>query len=203
MADKLVPSDVAFSDAVKAEQVKHGSRAAYAKLERGRGWATTATPALREFLAERDSCYLATANAKGQPYIQHRGGPRGFVRVLDERTLGFADFAGNRQFITTGNLVENDQAFLFFMDYAHHQRIKIWGTAKMVEGDAALLAKLMPPDYDAHAERALVFSIHAWDANCPQHIPTKLDLADVTALVDKLQARIAALEAENAKLRAG
>jgi len=199
MPDKP-PSDIAFTDAVKAEQTKRGSRAAYAKMERGRGWATTVTGDLRAFLAERDSCYLATANAKGQPYIQHRGGPPGFVRVLDEHTLGFADYAGNRQYITTGNLAENPQAFLFFMDYAHQQRIKIWGTAALVD-DPALVARLMPPDYDARGERALLFTVRAWDANCPQHIPQKFDAADVAAALVQRDARIAELEAEVAALK--
>jgi hypothetical protein len=125
-------SDVAFTPAVKAEQTKRGSRAAYARRERGEGWSTTIDEELRAFLAERDSCYLATANAEGQPYIQHRGGPPGFVRVLDDRTLGFVDYAGNRQFITLGNLAENDRAFLFFMDYARRRRIKVWGTRSRV-----------------------------------------------------------------------
>ncbi len=137
-------SDVAFTPAVKAEQARRGSRAAYARMEEGEGWETRVTPELEDFLAERDSLYLGTASAAGQPYIQHRGGPPGFVRVVDEHTLGIADYAGNRQYISLGNLGENDRAFLFFMDYAHRRRIKVWGRARVVEGDAALLARLMP-----------------------------------------------------------
>jgi predicted pyridoxine 5'-phosphate oxidase superfamily flavin-nucleotide-binding protein len=198
---KTPPSDVAFTPAVKAEQAKRGSRKSYERVEQGRGWQTTITPDLRSFLEDRDSCYLGTANALGQPYIQHRGGPPGFVRVIDDRTLGFADYSGNRQYISIGNLAENPRAFLFFMDYAHQQRIKVWGTARFVEGDDTLVETLMPADYDAKPERVLLFHMEAWDANCPQHIPQKIDLRDVQGLVAKLQARITELEAENASLR--
>jgi predicted pyridoxine 5'-phosphate oxidase superfamily flavin-nucleotide-binding protein len=195
-------SDVAFSPSVKAAQARLGSRGAYARMEEGEGWSTTVTDELRGFLAERDSFYLATANAAGQPYVQHRGGPRGFVHVLDERTLAFADFGGNRQYITVGNLAENDRAFLFFMDYARRQRIKVWGRARVVEGDPALLARMMPKGYKARGERVIVFTVEAWDANCPQHIPQKIDAADVRATVDRLEARVRELEAENRALRA-
>jgi predicted pyridoxine 5'-phosphate oxidase superfamily flavin-nucleotide-binding protein len=199
---KPVPSDIAFTDAVKAEQTKHGSRAAYAKLELGRGWATVVTDDLRAFLSARNSCYLATANARGQPYIQHRGGPPGFIRALDDHTLAFADFAGNRQYITVGNLAENDQALLFFMDYTDLQRVKIWGRARVVDADPALLDKLAHADYDARVERAVVFTIHAWDANCQKHIPRKIDVREVVDTIAELQARIAELEAENRRLKA-
>jgi predicted pyridoxine 5'-phosphate oxidase superfamily flavin-nucleotide-binding protein len=171
-------------------------------MEERRGWQTAVTPELAAFLAERDSCYLATANAEGQPYVQHRGGPKGFIRVLDDKTLGFADFVGNRQYITTGNLAENDRAFLFLMDYAHRHRIKIWGRARVVADDAALIARLMPSGYSARPEQAILFSIKAWDVNCQQHIPQKFDASDVAASIERLNARIADLEAENARLRA-
>lgn len=194
-------SDVAFTPSVKAEQQKRGARAAYARMERGEGWPTTITDDLRDFLAGRDSLYLATASAEGQPYIQHRGGPPGFVRVLDEKTLAFADFAGNRQYVSLGNLAENDRAFLFFMDYAERRRIKIWGWARAVEGDAALLAKLMPDGYAARGERVILFTVEAWDMNCPQHIPQKIDAADARAAIERLQARIEELEADNRKLQ--
>src|SRR5712692_1427013 len=137
-------SDVAFTPSVKAVQERRGSRSGYRKMEERGGWQTRVTPDLAAFLAERDSAYLATANAAGQPYVQHRGGPKGFIRVLDDRTLAFADYVGNRQYITAGNLAENNRAFLFLMDYAHQRRIKIWGTARVVENDPALMAKLMP-----------------------------------------------------------
>jgi predicted pyridoxine 5'-phosphate oxidase superfamily flavin-nucleotide-binding protein len=149
---------------------------------------------LAAFIAERDSAYLATANAEGQPYVQHRGGPPGFLHVLDEHTIAFADFVGNKQYITTGNLAENDRAFLFLMDYENRERMKIWGRAKIVTGDAALLAKLAINGYDARVEQAIVFSVEAWNANCPQHIPQLVHASDVAAGVARLQERIAYLE---------
>ncbi len=194
-------SDVAFTPTVKAVQERRGSRAAYRKMEDRGGWQTSITPDLRAFLEQRDSAFLGTANAAGQPYIQHRGGPKGFIKVLDDKTLAFADFAGNRQYITTGNLLENDRAFLFLMDYAHRQRVKIWGRARVVEDDPALLERLMPKGYKAHGEQAIVFTVEAWDVNCHQHIPQKFDAADVAASIQKLQARIDQLEADNRRLR--
>jgi predicted pyridoxine 5'-phosphate oxidase superfamily flavin-nucleotide-binding protein len=201
MAAIIPSSDVGFTASVKAIQERRGSRNAYRRMEERGGWETRVTPELAAFLAERDSAYLATATSAGQPYIQHRGGPKGFIRVLDDKTLGFADFIGNRQYITTGNLAENDRAFLFLMDYAHRRRVKIWGKARVVENDAELLAKLMPEGYDARPQQAIVFTIEAWDVNCPQHIPQKFDAADVAAAVTKLEQRISELEAENARLR--
>ena len=153
------------------------------------------------FLGEVDTAYLATANGEGQPYAQHRGGPKGFIRVVGERTIGFADFAGNRQYVSTGNLAENDKAFLFLMDYAHRRRVKIWGRARIVEGDADLAARLMPRGYRARAEQAILFDVEAWDVNCPQHIPLKLDVADVAAAIEALQQTVDRLEAENAALK--
>jgi uncharacterized protein len=193
-------SDVAFTPSVKAVQERKGSRGAYRRVEERGGWRTKITPDLAGFIAERDSVYLATASKAGQPYIQHRGGPKGFIRVIDDETLAFADFSGNRQYITTGNLAENDRAYLFLMDYAHRRRVKIWGRAKVVE-DAETVAKLMPEGYAARPEQAIVFTVEAWDTNCHQHIPQKFDAADVAVTVHKLQARIAELEAENEELR--
>jgi uncharacterized protein len=193
-------SDVAFTPSVKAVQERKGSRAAYRRVEERGGWRTKITPDLAGFIAERDSVYLATASKAGQPYIQHRGGPKGFIRVIDDETLAFADFSGNRQYLTTGNLAENDRAYLFLMDYAHRRRVKIWGRAKVVE-DAETVAKLMPEGYAARPEQAIVFTVEAWDTNCHQHIPQKFDAADVAVTVHKLQARIAELEAENEELR--
>jgi predicted pyridoxine 5'-phosphate oxidase superfamily flavin-nucleotide-binding protein len=194
--------DVAFTPSVKAIQARRGSRAAYERREAKGGWPTTITPDLAAYIAERNSAYLATASADGQPYIQHRGGPKGFIRVLDEKTLAFADYAGNRQYITAGNLAENPRAYLFLMDYARRRRIKIWGRARIVENDADLAARLTPEDVAARVEQVIVFTIEAWDTNCPQHIPQKFDAADVAAAVGTLESRIAALEAENALLRA-
>jgi predicted pyridoxine 5'-phosphate oxidase superfamily flavin-nucleotide-binding protein len=196
------PSDIAFTEAVKAQQSRMGSRRAYAHMEEGSGWQTHISPELEEFIAARDSLYLATTNAAGQPYIQHRGGPPGFLRVLDPQTIGFADFAGNKQYITLGNIQENNKAHVFLMDYAHRRRIKIWGTLSAVEGDAALNARLKPEGYKARAERVMLIKVAAWDVNCPQHIPVKIDAEDVTAALEKRDARIAELEAELRKLRA-
>ena len=189
-------SDIAFTPAVKAIQSRRGSRASYEKAAETRPWPDRITPELAAFIAERDSLYLATASAEGQPYIQHRGGPKGFIHVLDDKTLAFADYRDNRQYITIGNLAGNDRAFLFLMDYAERRRIKIWGRARIVEDDPALLARLMPEGYRARPEQVLLFTVEAWDVNCPQHIPRKLDEADVVAVVGRLQARIAELEAQ-------
>ncbi len=196
-------SDVAFTPAVKAVQTRRGSRKAYAAREASGGLRTGVTPDLAAFLAEVDTAYLATASADGRPYAQHRGGPKGFIRPLDGRTLGFADYRGNRQYVTLGNLSENDRAFLFLMDYAHRRRVKVWGRARVVEDDPALIEKLMPEGYAARPEQAILFEVEAWDVNCPQHIPQKVDAVEVLETVEALGQRIAALEAENAALRAG
>ena len=195
-------SDIAFSPSVKAVQQARGSRAGYAKMEEKGGFAIEIDASLAAFIAEQRSFYLATANAEGQPYIQHRGGPKGFLHVLDEKTLAFADFAGNRQYITTGNLAENPKAMIFLMDYAHRRRVKIWGTARMVDNDPGLIAQLMPEDYKARAEAAIVFAIEAIDVNCPQHIPQMFFAEDVAQAVARLEERIGDLEAENARLKA-
>src|ERR1043165_2029855 len=196
------PSDIAFTDAVKAQQTRMGSRRAYSHMEDSQGWPTTITPELEQFITARNSMYLATANAAGQPYIQHRGGPPGFLRVLDERTFGFADFAGNKQYITLGNIQENTKAHVFLMDYANRRRIKIWGELSAVEGDVALNARMKPEGYKARVERVMLIKIAAWDVNCPQHIPMKIDAEDVQAAIEMRDARIAELEAEVRKLRA-
>jgi predicted pyridoxine 5'-phosphate oxidase superfamily flavin-nucleotide-binding protein len=195
-------SDVAFTASVKAEQAQRGSRAQFERMEAIRGWPSTITPDLAAFIAGVRSFYLSTASADGQPYVQHRGGPPGFLRALDEKTLAFADYAGNRQYITLGNLAENGKAFIFIMDYVRQRRVKLWGAAKVVEGDAALLSQLVDPRYGAAPERAIVFTIEAWDRNCPQHIPRMLPFDDVAVANGKLEQRIADLEAENARLRA-
>jgi predicted pyridoxine 5'-phosphate oxidase superfamily flavin-nucleotide-binding protein len=196
------PSDIAFTPAVKAVQAAKGSRDNYAKVER-RGWRTRVTPALAEFLAGLDMFYLGTASAEGQPYIQYRGGSPGFLKVLDERTLAFADFGGNRQYITLGNLSENPRAFLFLMDYANQQRVKLWGTARAVEDDPGLLDQLRDPDYPGKVERAIVFTVEAWDINCPQHIHQRFSQRQVQPVIGELQRRSAELEAELANLRSG
>lgn len=190
------PSDVAFSQSVKAIQARKGSRHAYARMEEGAGWQTTITPDLAEFIAAQTSVFLATASAAGQPYIQHRGGPAGFLRVLDDKTIAFADFRGNRQFISIGNLAENPQAHLFLMDYAQRQRIKIWGEARVVDDDAELVKKLMSADYKGRGEQAILFTVAAWDANCSQHIPQRFEAADVERALADRDRRIAELEHE-------
>jgi len=195
-------SDVAFTGAVKAVQTRRNSRPAYARLEARGGFETEITPDLLTFLSDIDTAYLATANSAGQPYAQHRGGPKGFIRLVDKTTLGFADFSGNRQYITTGNLAENDKAFLFLMDYAHRRRIKLWGHARVVEDDATLMVSLMPSGYRAHAEQAILFRVEAWDVNCPQHIPQKLDATEVAASLEQLRTHIRSLEREIEELRA-
>ena len=194
-------SDVAFTPAVKTAQASRGSRDPNARMEAKGGFRTTVTPDLAGFLAEARSFYLATASADGQPYVQHRGGPPGLLRVFDERTLGFADFKGNRQYITTGNLAENPRAYIFVMDYAQRRRVKLWGRARVVEDDPALLARLWPEGYAARPEQVILFEVEAWDTNCPQHIPQKFDAADVAQALASRDARIAELEAELAALK--
>jgi uncharacterized protein len=194
-------SDVAFTPAVKAIQTRKGSRDAFAHVEQNGGWRTEIDENLTAFLAAQDSMFLATATADGQPYIQHRGGPKGFIKVLDKNTLAFADYRGNRQYITQGNLSENPKANIFVMDYAHRRRVKIWGEARMVDDDPALLKSLMPKGYKARPEQVIVFKVSAWDTNCPQHIPQKFDAADVAAALASREARIAELEAELATLK--
>jgi predicted pyridoxine 5'-phosphate oxidase superfamily flavin-nucleotide-binding protein len=190
------PSDVAFTVAVKAVQTRKGSREAYAHIEQGDGWRTEIDEDLAAFLAVQDSMFLATASADGQPYIQHRGGPKGFIRILDKNTLAFADYGGNRQYITQGNLSENPQANIFLMDYVDRRRVKIWGEARVVDDDPALTKSLMPHGYKARPEQVILFRISTWDTNCPQHIPQKFDAADVAAALASREARIAELEAE-------
>jgi len=194
-------SDVAFTPTVKAIQERKGSRQAYARMEQSGGWASTISDDLAGFIAAQTSIFLATVNAQGQPYIQHRGGPAGFLKVLDECTIAFVDFAGNKQYISSGNLSENPKAHLFLMDYAHRQRIKIWGQARVLEGDAALTALLMPPGYQARAEQVILFTVSAWDSNCPQHIPVRMAAADVKAALGARDDRIRALELEVQQLR--
>ncbi len=190
-------SDIAFTPSVKAIQERMGSRKQYERMEDRGGWADTITPDLAGFIAEQDSFYLATATADGQPYIQHRGGPKGFLKVLDDHTLAFADFAGNRQYITAGNLAENDKAFIFLIDYPNRQRIKVWGTAEVVENDPKLLNELNDPNYKGKPERVIRFHVEAWDVNCPQHIKPRYNEEEVSEMLQKLNARIAELEAEN------
>jgi uncharacterized protein len=195
-------SDVAFTPTVKVLQTRKGSRTAYERIEEKGGWRTQITPDLKAFIEAQVSVFLATVNTEGQPYIQHRGGPAGFLRVLDDRTIAFVDFAGNRQYITQGNLSDNAKAHLFLIDYAHRKRVKIWGEARVVEGNDKLVEALMPKDYRARPEQVILFTVLAWDANCPQHIPQRFEATDVEAALAQRDKRIAELEAEVVRLRA-
>ncbi len=202
MSEQLTfSSDIAFTPMVKSLQSQKGSRAAYEKMEERGGWRTRITPDVAEFIEAQTSIFMATANGQGQPYIQHRGGPAGFLKILDETTIAFADFSGNRQYISFGNLSENPKAYLFMIDYANRQRIKFWGEAEIVEDDEALLARLMPKDYKARPERAILFKLAAYDFNCPQHIPQRFEARDVAAALKQRDERIAVLESELALLR--
>src|SRR4051812_24253766 len=194
-------SDIVFTPAARRAQAERGSASRYDEKVTA-GFPNTVTPELAAFIAEQDTAFLGTASADGAPYIQHRGGPKGFIKVVDERTLGFADYRGNRQYITLGNLSENDRAYLFLIDFSRRQRIKLWGRARVVENDPALIDQLFDHGYRARPERAILFTIEAWDVNCSQHITARLSEAEVEAMASTIQQRFAALQQENARLRA-
>jgi predicted pyridoxine 5'-phosphate oxidase superfamily flavin-nucleotide-binding protein len=194
-------SDIAFTPAVKLAQEQRGSRNNYQRTEQRGGWQHELTLELAAFISERDSFYLGTASADGQPYIQHRGGAKGFLKIVDEKTLGFADFVGNAQYISVGNLDENNKAFIFLMDYPNRRRIKIWGTSEIVEGNDTLLQKLTDDDYKGKPQRSFLFHIEAWDANCPQHILPRWTEDEIAPLVESLKTRVEELERENQRLR--
>ena len=190
-----------FTPAAQRAQAERGSAKAYAaRLEQG--FPDTVTPELAKFIAKQDTAFLATATADGAPYVQHRGGPKGFIKVIDEHTLGFADYRGNRQYITLANLSENDRAYLFLLDPARRQRIKLWGRARVVENDPALVAKLFDEGYKARPERAILFTIEAWDVNCSQHIVARFTEAEIEDAFAAVRGKIEELQAENAALRA-
>jgi predicted pyridoxine 5'-phosphate oxidase superfamily flavin-nucleotide-binding protein len=197
------PSDIAFTPAVKAIQVAKKSRELYAKVERGHGWETSVTEELAQFIGERDEFHFATASANGQPYLQYRGGRPGFLRVIDKHTLGFADFCGNQQYITLGNLSENPKAFIFLMDYIDLRRIKLWGKARVIEDDPALVEKLRDAGDSSTGERAILFDIEAWDMNCQQHIHRRFPQEIVGPYIQKLQGRIEELESKANGLSGG
>ena len=196
------PSDIAFSAGVKATQTARGSRGMFEERNANGGWQTRITPELAQFIGTVTTCYLATASGDGQPYVQHRGGPPGFLRVIDETTLGFADYKGNRQYITTGNLSENPRVHLFLMDYENRRRVKLWGRARVIEGNADLAQQLFPTGYRARVEQVVVIMLETWDSNCSQHIPQMFHASDVAETVKLQQARIVALEAELSVLKA-
>jgi uncharacterized protein len=191
------PEDVMFSPAVKAEQTRLGSRARF----EDRAWKSEITDDLRQFLAAIDTFFLATASADGRPYVQHRGGPTGFLKPIGTHMLAFADFAGNRQYITLGHLQENDRAHIFIPHFATQQRLKLWGRARVVEGDIELMERLVDPAYRARPQRAIVFAIEAWDINCRQHIVARYSEAEIAPAIDKLAQRIRELEEEVARLK--
>ena len=194
-------SDIVFTPAARAAQAERGSARAYDKRI-AVGFPDRVSPELAAFIGELDTAFLATVSAAGAPYIQHRGGPKGFIKVLDDRTLGFADYAGNRQYITISNLAENDRAYLLLIDFAARRRIKVWGRARAVEDDPALLARLADPGYRVRPERAILFTVEAWDVNCSQHITARFSEEEIVGATVVMRERIAALEAENAQLRA-
>jgi uncharacterized protein len=190
-----------FTKAALKAQAERGSAKAYERRV-AEGFPDRITAELAKFIAEQDTAFLATATADGAPYLQHRGGPRGFIKVIDDRTLGFADYRGNRQYITLANLSENDRAFLFLLDPARRQRIKLWGRARVIEDDPALIERLFDKGYQARPERAILFTIEAWDVNCSSHIVTRFTEAEIGDALATVQSRIAELETENARLRA-
>jgi predicted pyridoxine 5'-phosphate oxidase superfamily flavin-nucleotide-binding protein len=194
-------SSIVFTPAVQKAQAERGAASSYERRI-AEGFPDTVAPELAKFIAEQDMAFLGTASGDGAPYIQHRGGPKGFIKIIDETTLGFADYRGNRQYITLANLSENDRAYLFLLDPARRQRIKIWGRARVVEDDAALVAKLFDDGYKAKPERAILFTIEAWDVNCSQHIVTRYSEAQLEDAFADVRKHIAALEADNARLRA-
>lgn len=200
-SDPPRPSDVAFTAAVKADQSRHGSRAHYARFEAAGGFNAGLQDFPTDFLARIDTAYLGTANADGQPYIQHRGGPRGFIRIVGPHTLAFADRRGNRQYISVGNLADNPKAFLFLMDYQTRTRIKLWGTARTTDDVAAYAERLGVDPGDRGVERIVLFDVVAWDVNCPKHIPVKVDATEVAEVVGTLRDRLERLERENERLR--
>lgn len=194
-------SDIAFTPVVKALQEKYNSRSSYARMEEFGSWSSETTTDLEFFLSTLDSFYLGTASKHGQPYIQHRGGPKGFLKVIDKKRLAFADFRGNKQFISSGNLSENNQAFIFLMDYPNRARIKLWGNAEVVYDDVELIQSLHDKSYKAKPERAIVFTITAWDVNCPQHIKPRFTEADIQKRIQPLQDKIAKLEQQIKRLK--
>ena len=193
------PEDVLFSPSVKAEQTRLGSRAQFENRE----FRSEITDDLRQFLAAIDTFFFATASADGRPYVQHRGGPPGFLKPIGTHTLAFADFAGNRQYITLGHLRENDRAHIFIPHFATQQRVKLWGRARVIEGDLELMERLIDPVYKARPERAIAFTLEAWDINCRQHIVPRYSEAEIAPAIDKLAQRIKELEAEVERLKSG
>jgi predicted pyridoxine 5'-phosphate oxidase superfamily flavin-nucleotide-binding protein len=192
-----------FTPVVKALQERYGSRRQYAKLEQAPGSPDHLGEDERLFIAERDSFYMASIGATGWPYIQHRGGPKGFLRVIDDRTLAFADFSGNKQFISAGNLTTDARVALILVDYPQQARLKILGRAEILEGErgAALIARVRDPHYKAVVERVFVIHMDAFDWNCPQHITPRYTAEDVQAAIAPIEQELQRLQQENERLR--
>ena len=197
-------AEIAFTPTVKKVQETLGSRASYARMESVPDAVNQRfTDAEAGFISTRNSLYMATVTETGWPYVQHRGGPTGFVRVLDEATIGFPDFRGNRQYVSVGNLVTDDRVSLFFMDYPKKTRLKLFGRARIIGlDDQAMLARLETPDYRARIERGFIIKVEGFDWNCPQHITPRFTQAEVEAAVAPLMARLRAAEAERDGLAA-
>lgn len=193
-------TEIAFTPEVKEAQTHYGSRQMYENFVKQGITEDILTDKEIEFIKARDSFYLGSVSSNGYPYIQFRGGATGFLKVIDEKTLGFADFKGNLQYISVGNLIENNRVFLFLMDYAHRRRLKIWGRGEVINNDSELLTKLVVPNYPAEVERGIIIKIDAMSWNCPQHIPLKYSAADVAAKTAPLEAKIKELEIKLAEL---
>lgn len=189
-------TQIAFTPTVKAIQEKYGSREMYNRMEARGPDNDTLIPRVADFIKARDSFYMGTVNHNGWPYIQFRGGPVGFLKVLDQKTLGFADFVGNCQYLSIGNLGDSDRTFLFLMDYANRRRLKIWGRAQVEYDQPDLVEQLRVQGYEAEAQRAILIQVEAWDWNCPKHIPVKYSEAQVAGMMSPLQDRIRELEAQ-------
>ena len=187
-------TEIAFTPGVKAAQTRYGTRKVYENFVKQGIEEDFLTQEEIEFIQARDSFYLGTVSSNGYPYIQFRGGAKGFLKVIDHQTLGFADFKGNLQYISVGNLADSDRVFLFLMDYAHRRRLKIWGRGKVIDNNPKLLEQLIVPNYSAVVERGIIITIEAMSWNCPQHIPIRYSEAEVLAKIEPLEARIKELE---------
>lgn len=191
---------IAFTPGVKEIQRRYGSRSIYENFLRGGVSEDHLSAKETDFIAARDSFYMGTVSSNGWPYVQFRGGPKGFLQVLDDKTLGFVDFKGNLQYLSVGNLSENDRVFLFLMDYRNRRRLKIWGRAQVIDDNPKLIQQLANTDYTAEPERVIRIKVEAFDWNCPQHIPIRYSEAEVAEMIDPLTTRIQELESKLAEL---
>ena len=197
-------AELAFTPLVKEQQKRHGSRHLYERVERSSDLGDRLGPHEQAFIRERDGFYMASVSETGWPYIQFRGGQKGFLRIIDDRSIGFADLRGNTQYISVGNLQHDDRVALFLMDYARQSRLKILGRVKIHEGDAEarkLIETLRVPDEKSPAERVLVIHVEAFDWNCPQHITPRYTEEELVKILEPMRRRLDALEAENKRLQ--